>query len=297
MPQGMNDIDIKDFTPVSGVGGNDNILLVLSSGVNGRISVALFKAAVSDSLKPSIRDGVWWVGDIGTGVVAEGKTPEFRKTETGIEYKYIPDPDTTWRLLVDIADIKLRFEDLTEDEVRMLIPHLKDFTPEEIAELQRPAAEMIAKLEDTDRTVSSNEQTRISNENARIGNENIRKRQENDRILFENKRAEAETAREKGFKESTKKAEEAATSAQNQADRAQAYADNPAKIGGNGNWWVWDEETGEYRDTGTFARGDIMFAAFDIDIAKGELVCTTPDKYTGPVFTLDDGELCLTING
>ena len=171
----MNDIDIKDFTPVSGVGGNDNILLVLSSGVNGRISVALFKAAVSDSLKPSIRDGVWWVGDIGTGVVAEGKTPEFRKTETGIEYKYIPDPDTTWRLLVDIADIKLRFEDLTEDEVRMLIPHLKDFTPEEIAELQRPAAEMIAKLEDTDRTVSSNEQTRISNENARIGNENDRR--------------------------------------------------------------------------------------------------------------------------
>ena len=156
---------------------------------------------------------------------------------------------------------------------------------------------MIAKLEDTDRTVSSNEQTRISNENARIGNENIRKRQENDRILFENKRAEAETAREKGFKESTKKAEEAAAAAQNQADRAQAYADNPAKIGGNGNWWVWDEETGEYRDTGTFARGDIMFAAFDIDIAKGELVCTTPDKYTGPVFTLDDGELCLTING
>ena len=67
-------------------------------------------------------------------------------------------------------------------------------------------------------------------------------------------------------------------------------------IGENGNWWVWDEETGEYRDTGTFARGDTMFATFDIDIKTGSLVCTTPDKYTGPSFSLENGELYVNIN-
>lgn len=292
----MDNIDISNFRSVSSAKDADNILMVLSDGMNGKMTVGLFKTVFGQGIAPSIKNGTWWIGTVDTGVDAEGKTPEFRKTETGIEYKYMPDPDTTWRLLVDISDIKLRFEDLTEEEVRALIPHLKDFTPEEIAELQRPAAEMIAKLEETDRTVSSNEQTRISNENTRIDNENIRRRQENDRILSENKRAEAETAREKELKEAAKKAEEATTAAQTQADRAQAYADNPAKIGDNGNWWVWDETAGEYRDTGTFARGDTMFATFDIDISKGELTCTTPDKYTGPGFTLEEGELCVTIN-
>ena len=292
----MDNLDISNFRSVPSAKDADNILMVLSDGMNGKMTVGLFKTVFGKGIAPSIKNGKWWVGEINTEVDAEGKTPEFRKTESGIEYKYISDPDTTWRHLVDIADIKLYFDDLTEEEKRSLIPGLDDFTPEEIAELQRPAAEMIAKLEETDRTVSSNEQTRISNENTRIDNENIRRRQENDRILGENKRAEAETAREKGFQESTKKAKEATEAAQTQADRAQAYADNPAKIGENGNWWVWDEETGEYRDTGTFARGDTMFATFDIDIKTGSLVCTTPDKYTGPSFSLENGELYVNIN-
>lgn len=292
----MENLDISNFRSVSSVSDADNILLALSNGANGKMTVALFKTVFGKGIAPSIKNGKWWIGEINTNVDAEGKTPEFRKTESGIEFKYIPDPDTTWRLLVDIADIKLKFEDLTYEEKRSLIPHLKDFTEEEIAELQRPAKEMIGQLEETDKTVKANEAKRTESENERISNESGRKRQENERVLAENKRAENEDLRHKNFQESIKNAEEATAGAKEQADRTKEYADNPPKIGDNGNWWVWDEEKKQYRDTGTFARGDTMFATFDIDIKTGSLICTTPDKYTGPNFSLENGELYVNIN-
>ncbi len=292
----MENLDISNFRSVSAANDADNILMALSNGMNGKMTVALFKTVFGKGISPNIKNGTWWIGSIDTGVKAEGKTPEFRKTETGIEYKYISDPDTTWRLLVDMAAIKLYFDDLTEEEKRSLIPNLKDFTPEEIAELQKPADDMIAKLEQTDKTIAANEEVRKQTENERISDENTRKQKENDRQLAEQKREEAEQKRGTAFKQLVEKSNEATLEANTQADRAQAYSDNPPKIGDNGNWWVWDEETGEYRDTGTFARGDTMFATFDIDIKTGSLVCTTPDKYTGPSFSLENGELYVNIN-
>lgn len=293
----MENLDIRNFRSVSSAEDSDNILMSLSGGTAGKMTVALFKTVFGKGISPVIKNGYWWIGDINTNVPAEGKTPEFRKTETGIEYKYITDPDTTWRLLVDITDIKLYFEDLTEEEKRSLIPHLKDFTPEEIAELQQPAADMIAKLKKTDEDVQKNETVRNTAENERIRAENGRDIAEGERIRYENRRIEAETNREDKFKLSTGNANKAAAEAKGQADRAKEYADNPPKIGDNGNWWLWDEGSKAYVDTGTFAQGDIMFASFDIDLKTGSLICITPEKYEGPTFELNDGELFVNING
>lgn len=292
----MENLDISNFRSVSSASDDDNILMSLANGTNGKMTVALFKTVFGKGISPNIKNGQWWVGEINTGVDAQGKTPEFRKTESGIEFKYISDADTTWRLLVDIADIKLYFDDLTYEEKRSLIPHLKDFTQEEIEELQSPANAMISTLEETNEAISEAERTRAESEEERASSEAERKRKENDRVLAENKRAEAESSRQSTFQQSVTNAANATNAAKEQADRAQEYADNPPKIGDNGNWWVWDEENEVYRDTGTFARGDTMFATFDIDIATGSLVCTTPDRYTGPNFTLENGELYCNIN-
>ena len=86
-------------------------------------------------------------------------------------------------------------------------------------------------------------------------------------------------------------AEDAAESAQT----AQEYSGKPPIIQ-NDTWWTWDAEEGEYVDTGESARGDVMYATFEIDMDTGELVMYTPDGYTGPVFSLADGFLEVTIS-
>lgn len=92
--------------------------------------------------------------------------------------------------------------------------------------------------------------------------------------------------------------ENAAQSAQEAAESAQTaqeYSGKPPIIQ-NDTWWTWDAEQGEYVDTGEAARGDVMYATFEIDMETGELVMYTPDGYTGPVFSLSDGFLEVTIS-
>ena len=89
-------------------------------------------------------------------------------------------------------------------------------------------------------------------------------------------------------------AAESATEAAESAQTAQEYSSKPPIIQ-NDTWWTWDAEQGEYVDTGEAARGDVMYATFEIDMDTGELVMYTPDGYTGPVFSLADGFLEVTI--
>lgn len=112
----MTNIDIREFTTVSGVNGSDSVLLVLESGANGKIKIALFKQLLTSHITPSIVEGAWWIGDTPTDVTAIGKTPLLRRGEQGVEYKYDTDDDTMWRLLVNYDDIVLRYEDLTEEQ-------------------------------------------------------------------------------------------------------------------------------------------------------------------------------------
>lgn len=122
----MENLDIKDFQSVSSVSELDNILLVQSTGVNGKMTVALFKTAVRNDVTPSIKENVWWIGTVNTGIVAAGKTPEFRKGDLGIEWKYTT--DTAWKLLVNYESISLTFDDLTEAQKNSLKLHFSDLT-------------------------------------------------------------------------------------------------------------------------------------------------------------------------
>nr|DAN21444.1 MAG TPA_asm: FIBRITIN T4, STRUCTURAL PROTEIN, CHAPERONE.85A [Bacteriophage sp.] len=161
----MENIDIKDFQSVSAVAELDNILLVQSSGVNGKMTVSLFKTAIKNDVTPSIQEGVWWIGTVNTGVTAAGKTPEFRKGDLGIEWKYTT--DTSWKLLVNYESISLTFDDLTEEQKDSLKLHFSDLTPAEIAELQQPAQDMIAELEATNTNVTNAEDLRVAAETKR----------------------------------------------------------------------------------------------------------------------------------
>lgn len=90
-------------------------------------------------------------------------------------------------------------------------------------------------------------------------------------------------------------AAQSATEAAESAQTAQEYSGKPPIIQ-NDTWWTWDAEQGEYVDTGEAARGDVMYATFEVDMETGELVMYTPDGYTGPVFSLSDGFLEVTIS-
>lgn len=46
-----------------------------------------------------------------------GDTAEFRKGATGLEWKYQSEGDESWRTLVSIDDLKLKFSDLTEEDI------------------------------------------------------------------------------------------------------------------------------------------------------------------------------------
>ena len=91
-------------------------------------------------------------------------------------------------------------------------------------------------------------------------------------------------------------AAESATEAAESAQTAQEYSGKPPIIQ-NDTWWTWNAETQQYEDTGESARGDVMYATFEIDPETGLLTMTTPDGYDGPVFSIVNGFLEVSING
>lgn len=86
-----------------------------------------------------------------------------------------------------------------------------------------------------------------------------------------------------------------ASDAAGSADTAKQYSGKPPVIQ-NGTWWTWNAETQKYVDTGEAARGNVMYAAFYIDAATGDLYMVTDNEYTGPTFRLVDGDLEVVLN-
>ena len=67
-----------------------------------------------------------------------GETPEFRKGDTGLEWKYKSEEDTSWRSLIAIDDLRWHFTDLTKDQIAELWHELPD---DVLTEFQAPALE------------------------------------------------------------------------------------------------------------------------------------------------------------
>lgn len=69
--------------------------------------------------------------------------------------------------------------------------------------------------------------------------------------------------------------------------RLNTLCDNRDKIV-DGYWWHYNEETGEYENTGVVAKGSISYATFDIDPETSTLVMYTDPEYSGVSFELDE---------
>lgn len=191
----MRNIDISQFPVYGSLAEDDYVVISLLGGSSGRVAVGVLGASFSAGAVPSIKDGVWWIGTVDTGVKAEGKTPELRRGEWGVEYRYTGEGDAAWKLLVPFEDIKLQYEDLTkeqQDEIRL---KYSDLTKEQIAELQKPATDMIAVLEKTNEDVLSAEIKREGAEQLRVESEESRTQSEKDREEgFVSLRNESESA-------------------------------------------------------------------------------------------------------
>ena len=146
----LKNLDIKDFTLVSGINTGDFILLATSSGSDGKMQVGSLTTYLVNLSRPQVGDNGNWVFKDGetivldTGIAAEGKTPTFKKgtpDSAAILWKYESEDEAAWRNLIEWADIKINVDELTEEQLRKIKLNYEDWTAENSAELQRPATE------------------------------------------------------------------------------------------------------------------------------------------------------------
>ncbi|MDR1160707.1 MAG: hypothetical protein LBK45_00055, partial [Tannerellaceae bacterium] len=110
--------DIKDFTTYASLSDNDFLLASKTDlgGSDASVKVGVLKSQIASDVKPTVVNGYWHVNGVNTGVQAKGKTPVFRRTEQGIEMKYEGETDSAYFLLIPMADLIVKFNDLTDEQ-------------------------------------------------------------------------------------------------------------------------------------------------------------------------------------
>ena len=131
------------------------------------------------------------------------------------------------------------------------------------------------------------EAARVETEGVRIVEEQLRIRAEDERKAEELIRQKQEEDRENGTLEAILDAEAA-------TNRLNALSDHRDEIR-DGYWWRWDEETGEWYNTGEIAKGNVRFATFELDPFTGILTMFTDEEYTGANFELDENGILTVV--
>lgn len=165
---------------------------------------------------------------------------------------------------IDAATETLKVKDATED----LAQEIDDAeTIREQNETNRITAESLRVQ--AENTRASNETTRQSQETTRQNAENTRQSQEADRETasiqaVNNANTATTTANNAATSANTAagNANAAATYANTQGNRAETYANNPPKVD-QGYWFVWDEATNAYKNTGWAAAGVNIKGSYD----------------------------------
>lgn len=188
MEEEIKKLDIRDFQSLSSVSDDCSILLVQLSGSPNKITYALLRNLIKKEIAPSIRDGKWYVGEINQNIIAEGRSPIFRKGKDGIEWKYSDEADDTYRFLVDYDSITLNFDELTAEQREKLRLKFSDLTEAEIEELQKPAKDMVEVMKKLNDAVSKAEDGRVSAESGRVAAESGRVTSEEERVAAESRR-------------------------------------------------------------------------------------------------------------
>lgn len=265
----INDIASQLNTASRLVVSTDFFWIYMASGSQVKIPAEFVRAYLVNGIKPSINaNGNWEIDGKDLGVVAKGKTPQFRGGTTGIEVSY--DDGKTWTQAVAYTDMDPDLTALAEA-----------YTKVTQGESTRVSNENARKQSESDRQAA--EKTRASSESTRISNENTRKNQESARVLAETTRNLNETTRQKqetarqeaeitrNNNETARKTAETKrqqdtsaviTNSQTQTAIAQELNEHPVKMGDNGNWWQWNIKTHAYEDTGIVARGGAMYPTF-----------------------------------
>lgn len=255
----MTDIDIKDFNTLTGIKDDDYILCVQTSGINGKIKHQILYNIVKQNISPSIQNGEWYIGTTATGINATGKIPIIRKGERGIEWAY--QGEDKYTLIASFEDLRVKWEELTEEQRQALKLNFSDLTEEDIAVLQKPATDAIAAYEEEERIHSEWYNTVKSSWGSWYDEV-----QSNYGIWFSTASNEWNALKQDAIK-ATDDAKSATTEANNATlntnkatedcikatELAEEYNGHQPKIGKNGTWEIWDSANDIYVDSGIVA--------------------------------------------
>ena len=112
-------MEITDFNPGSSISNADNFLIYSESLLPLKMPAVLVKAYLITGISPSIGDdGYWYIGKTKTEIKAEGKTPIFRRGDTGIEVS--TDSGVTWTIVAFYTDLSIKFSQMSEVEKQAL---------------------------------------------------------------------------------------------------------------------------------------------------------------------------------
>lgn len=253
----MENIAIGQFVQIQGIEGA-YFLFATSSGEGGKATPTVVANALTRTIRPSIDPTTkrWFIGTVDTGLQAEGRTPEIRKSGGSIEWKYTTENDMSWRPILSVKEVMFTFDDLNAEQKDQLTLHFRDLTEDDIKALQQPAADMIAKVDAHDKAYTEAEKARVEAENGRVAAENAR-------VAEEKKRVSAELSREQQFTTSKSSADKAtaaallATENTNKAIADSTVQTNLAKELNehqpkvvNRQWQVWDSTKKAYVNSG-----------------------------------------------
>ena len=244
----INDVASQLNTASRLMVSTDFFWVYMANGSQVKIPAEFARAYLIAGIKPVINNnGHWEIGGEDLGVVAVGKTPQFRGGTMGIEVSY--DNGKTWSQVVAYTDIDPDLEALAAA-----------YTKVTQGEADRVKAENTRNSNETARQTA--ETTRNNKETARQTAENTRKSNETARQNAETTRNNNETARNTAETKRQKDTSAAITNSQTQTAIAQELNEHPVKMGDNGNWWQWNIRTHAYEDTGIVARGGAMYPTF-----------------------------------
>ena len=272
----INDIASQLNTASRLIVSTDFFWVYMANGSQVKIPAEFARAYLIAGIKPSINDnGHWEIGGEDLGVVAVGKTPQFRGGTMGIEVSY--DNGQTWSQVVAYTDIDPDLESLAAaytkvtqgeaDRVKAENTRNSNETARQNAETTRNNQEATRVTQENTRqsnetTRNSNEETRKKQESTRQSQEAARVEAEKKRVTAENGRASAETSRVNAEIKRNEDTKTAISNSQTQTAIAKELNEHPVKMGDNGNWWQWNIRTHAYEDTGIVARGGAMYPTF-----------------------------------
>lgn len=198
----INDVASQLNTASRLMVSTDFFWIYMANGSQVKIPAEFARAYLIAGIKPTINsNGHWEIGGEDLGVVAVGKTPQFRGGTMGIEVSY--DNGHTWSQVVAYTDIDPDLEALAAaytkvtqgeaDRVKAESARNSNETARQNAETTRNSNETARQT--AENTRNSNETARQTAETTRNSNETVRQTAESTRNSNETARQNAETTR------------------------------------------------------------------------------------------------------